>query len=194
MMIFFPSSYKKYLLSLSAFLVQSCAHPSGTFQPSPLQDEEYAAVYQTETVSLDLQQDLGRVYKVTATRISPAMRQAMLQRSTRLFQTEHPTLLEKSAGVGFFLSIEAPDREEFELRNPKLWTIFLEMLSTRLSPDRVQKNNDKHVWQNYFPQITNWSQDYVLYFDTQELNSDSMSMSLILNHGKARTTLAWNLP
>lgn len=164
--------------------------------PSPVADDEaYNKAYGDATVRYDVVHHFETKYKISITYLNDNFRQALATRHENIFHEPQPVLTEASQKTGFFVSIYSQDRALSDLSDPRLWTVQLKVGNSILKPATIKTLSPKERWAAFFPEISLWSNEYVILFDqappSNQPDSTSFSMELVLSSPTGSISSRW---
>ena len=189
---------KSFFLSL-IFLIGSC---QSSQQKIILHDEvdsdaEYNPVYREHTRQNNVYRDFESIYIVHATYLSKDFQLAFKKRFNALHASDEDSFELEPNQFGFFVSIFVPETNMSDLRDKKLWKIYINIAGARLEPSLVRPLRQKHQWSPFFPYINKWSQEYLIVFDSfqQAVSGSSHDLSskvmMSITNLDARVDLTW---
>ena len=165
---------------------------------APAEDDEYFEQLQKASKNRKVFKDFEKRYEVTATYFSPEFRAALNERSRRVFMRELDPLKQGSGQATFLISIYGPNTANLELDNEAHWTIQLQgSMSQSMSPLKVDRVMDKEHLRAFFDDVNDWTQEYLVIFDTPAVNPNSpdlvekTSLNLIFANADAKISLTW---
>ncbi len=165
--------------------------------PTAESDGSYYKVYSKYTRDANVFDNFENKYTLTATVLSPEMRSAMASRYERLYKVQQGILEEASSKTGFFVSIFSPERGGLDLDDEVLWTILVKIGETPRRPSLVRRLGEKERWRPFFPEVNQWSKEFLVVFDEPlpDLASENLvhknSISLKFANADASVSLAW---
>lgn len=156
-----------FSLILTSFLMGcvSSPEPEVSYPLDALEDEDFAPILKKHTVHFDVIENFETKYQVHITYLTPTFREAMARRYERIFREPLTQVAEASQKTGFFISLFTGNRDLIELDNKDIWSIKLEHGSSKLDPSRIERLRPKERWAPFFPDINQWSQEYLVLFD-----------------------------
>ncbi len=188
-----------FLLLLLTGCVQSLSS-NIKISPDVRDDSDYYKSLDNHTRSNTAYRDFELVFGVSATYLSPDFRKALSDRVVRLFAQPMPGLEENSTKAGFFVSAYGHrSREAVDLSNERIWSIKLEIKGQEgfLRPIRVERITEKDRWRPFFTDVTTWSEEFLVLFDTpsSSVNSEKLvdknHMTLTIANARAQILLNW---
>lgn len=187
-------------VTFTAGVTSSCVHSTEdavSLNDAVDEDSDYFPVFSRNTRKADVTKDFELRYKVAVTYLAPEFRSAMGRRHEKLFQQNQPTLEEASQKAGFFVSIYSEKKEWADVSNHELWNITLKTKDGDLKPATIRKLTDKDRWKPFFAQVTPWSQEFLVVFDTPAANPqspelvDNSAINLKFANADAQVALTW---
>jgi hypothetical protein len=160
-------------------------------------DDAYYAAYKKYTQDAKVIADFEHRYSVTATVLTPEMRSALAKRYEQMFAVQQTVLDDSSSKSGFFVSVFSPNRQGYDIEDEVHWTILLQTGETPRRPMVVRRLDDKERWKPFFPEVSQWSKEYLIIFDENLPDLDSAelvkknSISLIFANADAQVKLVW---
>ena len=162
-------------LSLQSGCVQTLSKQVDFNDPLD-QDKAYYDHLTRATRDSKVFRNFETVYAVSATYLSPEFRGALARRYEDLFKQPQPMLEEASSKAGFFVTIYGPDRDNVDLTNSRLWSIFLQIKDQSIRPVLVKRLSEKEQWRPFFEGIHPWSHEFLILFDTASITPNDPSM------------------
>lgn len=165
--------------------------------PEPGEDDEYAHVLEAHSRDAKVFVDFESVVQLSVTHLSAPMRSALAARVSRMLGTEQGVLSEASEQLGFFVSAFVADRKAADLTDDRQWVFTLRHRDQVLRPILVRRLVDKGHWRPFFPAVTEWSDEYLVLFNTNPSDPGSPtlvapeSLTLEVAGTRARVQLAW---
>lgn len=139
-------------------------------------DKDYYTSYQAATRGGDLIRNFGLEYRIHATYLYPEFRSSLAKRLQRLYIQDAGAFVEADSKSGFMVTIFGSDRDSTDLANTNHWTLLLEGKDGSTRPVLVRKITDKRRWRNFFENITPWSVEYLVVFDTPAANPNAANL------------------
>lgn len=141
---------------------------------TPVEDDRpFMKAYEQSSHTYRVINDFETRYTLTATYLSPEFRTAFARRYEQLFKEPQPVLEEASSKAGFFVTIFSPTSSASELSDNQLWNIQMEVRDQKLKPVLVRRLRDKERWTPFFKDVTPWSKEYLVLFDTPSVTPSS---------------------
>ncbi len=185
---------------LQLLMLCSCIKSSEKEITLPLpvdKDAAYTQSYNKATASYEIINNFETRFTVKTTLLSSQFRQAFAGRYQSLYNESAPVLTEASQKTGFFVSVYAANEQLNDISDVNLWTIQLIKGNETLRPSKVQRLRDKDRWRPFFTDITPWSHEFLVIFDTpapitgdQDLVYTKESR-LVLSNQDGRVTITW---
>lgn len=157
-------------------------------------DQDFAPILKQNSAHFDVIKNFETKYQVHITYLTPAFREAMARRYERIFNEPLTQVAEASQKTGFFISLFTGNRDLIDLDNKDIWTIKLEVGASKLDPSRIERLRPKERWSPFFPEINQWSQEYLVLFDTPPKGSAGdapQQLFLSLNSPVGSVRSAW---
>ena len=189
-----------FMMFLSAIALSGCVQTlsSAVDLNTPVEDDRpYMKVYDGSTRTHKVIKDFETRYTVTATYLSPDFRTAFAKRYEQLFKDPQPVLEEASSKAGFFVTLFSPTADGYDLENTQLWNIHLELRDQKLKPVLVRRLRDKERWTPFFVDVSPWSKEYLVLFDTPSVTPSSPDLveknpiSLNFSNADAHVKFNW---
>ena len=162
----------------------------------PEDDRSYIKVYDQVSRDVKVVNNFETKYQITATYLSPDFRTAFARRFEKLFDAPQPFLEEATNKAGFFATIFSPEKDNHDLTNEQLWTIQLKAGGRAHKPILIKKLDNKDRWTPFFPAVHQWSQEYLILFDSPSVSIDEKlvnknNLSLHFANADAKVQLTW---
>ncbi len=162
---------KKLLMIIAVFCSQgvACTHNSEvTLSESIGSDSEYQeALKKTHREELVVR-DLETKNILNVTKLDPSFLEAFRKRAKKVYSTDDFTMLKDIENkTAFFVSVYCDEMDRCNLSNKNLWTIQLKSPSSDVTPAIVRQMSNKGQWEQFFPGITSWSNDFLVIFDAK---------------------------
>jgi hypothetical protein len=188
------------LLTGLAILVSGCVSSieSAVDINEPVEsDGAYYEAYKKYTQEAKVISNFEHRYSITATVLAPELRSALGKRYESLFKVQQSVLDDASTKSGFFVTIFSPNRAGYDIEDEVHWTILMEGGETPRRPTVVRRLDDKERWGPFFPEVNQWSKEYLVVFDESlpDLAAAELvkknSISLIFANADAQVKLTW---
>lgn len=154
------------VLSLISTACLSTIDSTAMQTPTPVdQDPAYQKIYQESSQDFEFIDKFVTKYKFHITQLNTNFRQALATRHEQIFLEPQPLLTEVSQKTAFFVSIYSRNGRLNDLRDERLWAIQLRSGSSVLKPSAIQTIAPKERWVVFFPEISSWSEEYLVIFD-----------------------------
>ena len=166
-------------LTLMLGVSVSCAHKEESaelkisFPTEADRDPKYSEIYEQNTRRESGIKNFETRFKVAATQLGSQFRSALAERYQYVYNEPQPLLSEASNQAGYFVTIYVADENSGDLGNPQIWNIQLKQPSGVLKPSLVKKLRPKEMWRAFFPDISAWSQEYLILFDSPAASQPS---------------------
>lgn len=180
----------KLLIGVFTALSLSCAssQDSSVDLAEPvLEDGTYYDVYVKNTDSYKVMKDFQTKFHINVTILSGELRQAIASRYQKIYSENQSILGEATDKTGFFISLYVADEEQEDLRDQRLWNVFLETDEAKLPPILIKKLYKKARWETFFPAVNLWTHEYLILFD---LPSPSSREPLLLKEKSRKFVVA----
>ncbi len=190
---------KKFLIASCLLILPGCLSTIDATQlqtPTPVPDDsDYNKFYLESTQRFDFVDKFVTKYKVSITSLSSNFRQAMAKRHEKVFLEPQPMLTDASQKTAFFVTLYSSNIKLEELADDRIWAIQLRTGSSVLKPSAIKPLLPKERWQVFFPEITNWSAEYLIIFDqtpsANQPDAVNSSSELILASPEGSITTRW---
>lgn len=165
---------------------------------NPLEDDkDYYGSYQAATRGGDLIRNFGLEYRIHATYLYPEFRASLAKRLQKLYVQDAGAFTEADSKSGFLVTVFGSESDSTDLANTNHWTILLDGKDGSARPVLVRKITDKRRWRNFFQNITPWSVEYLVVFDTPAANPGAASLvekphaNLVIANAEGKISLNW---
>lgn len=189
----------KFFSLLVAATTLSCVQTlsSNVDLNTPVEDDRpYMKSYDASTHTHKVIKDFETRYIITATYLSPDFRTAFAKRYEQLYKDPQPVLDEASGKAGFFVTFFSPTNDGYDLENTQLWNIQMEIRDQKLKPVLVRRLRDKERWTPFFADVSPWSKEYLVLFDTPSVTPSSPDLveknPITLNFANADAHVKFN--
>ncbi len=195
-------AFARLMPMLILLLLGGCVHntePDVKVAEAPAEDRTYAKALTKATIDRTIYKDFETRYIIGATYLSPAFRSALSGRLERVYKQGQVQLEEADSKAGFFITLHSPDEDRVDLTNPHHWTILLAQsgATAPIKPIIVKRLDDKERWRALFPNVNEWTTEYLVIFDTPSVDANSpdlvakSSISLTFANADAQVNLVW---
>jgi hypothetical protein len=160
-------------------------------------DKDYYRSYQDATMGGDLIRNFGLEFRIHATYLYPEFRSQLAKRLKELYVQDAGAFADADGKSGFFITVFASERDSADLGNTNHWSILLETKEGPVRPVLVRKISDKQRWRNFFENVTPWSVEYLVVFDTPAANPGAENLvekphaKLVIAHAEGKVVLDW---
>ncbi len=160
-------------------------------------DLKYYDAYTKNTSNYEVIKNFETKFRIHATLLSGEFRQAIASRYQKIYAETQPILGEATDKTGFFVSLYVADDEQDDLRDHRLWNIFLETESGKFSPILIKKLGKKARWKTFFPAVDLWTHEYLVLFDLPNRQSNKQqlvketSTKLVVANGAGKVLMEW---
>lgn len=151
------------LLLLTACL--SSPEPEVSYPLEAHEDKPYFEIYQASSVQYDVIHNFETKFKAHITRVTPAFQQALAQRYEHIWREPQVLVRDAAQKSAFFVTLYTANRELEDVANTDVWNIQLQVNGQSLKPSSIRKLRPKERWQPFFPEINQWSLEFLLLFD-----------------------------
>jgi hypothetical protein len=188
------------LFLLLPISLSSCKHssnPSASLTISPEKDNDYLKILEKYTFKKNIYRNFETKFTVSVSMLTGELRRAIASRHEEIMGAGQNNLAEFSNQTGFFVSLYSPSSENQDLDDTNFWDISLNKNGETYKPVVVKSLTPKKKWQLFFPDVTNWSKEYLLVFDVPTtIGSDhkmlaTEKLSLSLNNVDAKLTIQY---
>lgn len=168
-----------------------------SFPPSISEDTDYQVAYDDATSYYEIINNFETKFTVQTTLLSSKFRSAFAKRYQKLYNEEQPILNEASQRTAFFISIYTANEDLNNIGDANLWTIQLNKGQQTLRPTKIEKLRDKDRWRPFFTEITPWSREFLVLFDSPAPSSGDQDLvitkesRLVLSNQDGRVTITW---
>lgn len=176
------------LLLLLSLGLSSCKHSqesSTSLTLEPKKDSAYLEVLEKYTFKKNVYKNFETKFTISVSILTSELRRALASRHERIMGQEQNNLAEFSNQTGFFVSLYSPSSDNQDLDDTNFWDISLQKDGETYKPIVVKSLSPKNKWRKFFPDVTNWSQEYLVIFDVNTtIGSDHKMLAkekLILN-------------
>lgn len=163
--------FSKLLVILTLFstgLLNGCLRSQGpniSHTLTPNEDSEYLTVYKTYTQKEHVYRNFETKFTVSVTMLSSEFRRALAKRHDQVMSQKQDYLADFTNKTGFFISVFSPSSDNLQLDDENYWTISLQKGSETHKPVTINALAPKKKWELFFPDISNWSKEYLVIFD-----------------------------
>ena len=192
--------FSKSLVALTLFsscLLQGCLRSQGpniSLTLNPSEDSDYLAVYKTYTQREHVYKNFETKFTVSVTMLTSEFRRALAKRHDLVMSQKQDYLADFTNKTGFFISVFSPSSDNLQLDDENYWTISLQKGSETHKPITINSLSPKKKWELFFPDISNWSKEYLVIFDVstpigsdhQMVAKEPISLNLNNIEGKIR--------
>ena len=188
------------LLSFLYINFSSCTHSSKTsasISIRPEKDTDYLKVLEKYTFKKNIYKNFETKFTVSVSMLTSELRRSIVNRHETIMGPGQNNLAEFSNQTGFFVSLYSPSAENQDLDDTNFWDISLNKDGETYKPVVVKSLTPKKKWQLFFPDVTNWSKEYLVVFDVPTtIGSDhkmlaTEKLSLNLNNIDAKLTITY---
>ncbi len=175
------------------FLVTGCLSSLGPEIRYPLEasdDKPYFQIYQAASITYDVVHNFETKFTAHVTRVTPPFRQAIAERYQHIWNEPQPLIVDASQKTAFFVTLYTANRELENVANTDLWNIQLMIDGQTLKPSAVKKLKPKERWQPFFPEITQWSLEFLLLFD-RDPGTGTEPLQLVLSSPDGSVRAVW---
>lgn len=160
--------------------------------PDLAHDRGYANVYRHATRHSRVYRGFEHQFSVGATHLSPTFLQAFRTRHSLLVDGREDMLVGDASKqqTAFLISLATPSAAD--LRDYTIWTVRLYNGSSSLDPVVIKKIRNKDKLELFFRNITPWSSEYLLVFESGQHAVPHDPLQLVLGNARARVRLSWN--
>ena len=154
-------------------------------------DRGYAHVYRHATRHSRVYRGLEHQFSVGATHLSPVFLQAFRTRHSLLADGHEGTLVSDASQqqTAFLVSLATPSAAD--LRDYTTWSVRLHNGSSSFDPVVIKKIRNKDKLELFFRNITPWSSEYLLVFESGQQSVAHDPLQLVLGNTRARVRLSW---
>lgn len=188
-----------------AFMVffSSCAtnDPSvvSSIHPKPGTNKGYLKLIKENSKYKHVSRTFETIYKLNLTKLSPNVLSAFDERFQKFFLKKQELIIVEKNQLAFFVSIFAPNSKEADLANKQEWFVELKMGKNKIPAQKIVRLKKSGLWSNFFSYVDDWSEEFLLYFDTKSLTQLSKAVgepstegpTLTLSNSQAKTTIYW---
>lgn len=195
-------------LFLSAGLLLSstgCVSSSagGKAPPQASEDSQYEPIFSKWFRKTTVFSKFQNRVEMSAVLLTDEMRKAVAQRLSRIRGSADgiSVLSDSSGGVrlGVLVSVFAPDAAYANLDDRSLWSLAMRIGPSQMTPMYVKRVTDKTLLQTFFPNIHQWSQDYLMVFDfpetilqrDSETQKETLTAEFLAQSALAKVELRW---
>lgn len=161
--------FKKCLVASCLSILPGCLSTidSTNLQtPTPVpEDPAYNKIYQESSQKFDFIDRFETKYKISITQLNTNFRQAIASRYEKVFLEPQPLLTEASNKTAYFVTMYSSNNRLADLADDRLWAVQLRTGSSVLKPSVIKRIEPKERWHAFFPEINNWSAEFLLLFD-----------------------------
>lgn len=179
------------LLSLSACVTDDDSVIS-TLHPRPNTQGEFRETIQDATKYKHVMRTFETVYKLYVTSLDPLVMESFKTKFEELFN--RPQEVIEEGKTAFFVSVFAPNAKEADMSNKYEWFTSFQIGNEKHKPEKVVRLKKSKLWANFFPYVTDYSREFILYFDLskdeKEQNSKAVKI-LTLSNSQAKTVIHW---
>ena len=153
-------------------------------------DRNYASTYRSSTRTSRVYRGFEHQFSVNATHLSPAFLQAFRDRH-RLLAGEQDDMLANNTHPrqdAFLVSLATPTYSD--LRDYLTWTVRLRNGDNSSDPVFIKKIHNKDKLELFFHNVTPWSSEYLLVFDSPPQHHVD-PLQLVLGNSRAKVRLSW---
>lgn len=158
-------------------------------------DTDYYSSYTKATRSKTVHDEFKTRFSITSTFLTTDFRNAMAKRHLELFQESQPVLGEASDKAGFFISAHVSNEDLADLRDERLWNIFVDSPSGPIQPVLIKKLREKEQWKAFFPEVNLWTEEYLVLFDSSFGDSEKLvqkdAVRLMISNRHAKVSFNW---
>jgi hypothetical protein len=171
--------------------------------PEASQDSQYEPVLSRWTRKATVFSKFQNKVEMSAVLLTDEMRKAVTQRLSRLRgAADSISVLSDSSGgvrLGVLVSAFTPESAYANLDDRTLWSLSMRIGPSQLTPMYVRRITDKTLLQAFFPNIHQWSQDYLMVFDfpetilqrDNESQKETLTAELLAQSALAKVQLRW---
>lgn len=168
----------------------SSPEPEVSYPLEAHEDKPYFSVYEASSHNYDVIHNFETKFQAHITRVTPAFREALMQRYQHIWNEQHPLFAEAADKTAFFVTIYTANRELQNVADADVWNIQLQIDGQTLKPSAIKKLKPKERWQPFFPEINQWSLEFLLLFDRAP-GSGQEPMKLILSSPDGAVRAEW---
>lgn len=187
---------KKFIFLLTLLSLFSCISRDDSvvsvLHPRPAMKSEYFDIINSHTKSNHVTRPFETVYKLHVTSLTPLVMTIFNQRFEDFFSRTQ-NFIETGKTV-FFVSIFSPIYKESDLSNEHEWFSHYQVGQKKYTPGKIVRLKKSKLWNNFFPYVTEYSREFLLYFneeiDTSSENSKQPKI-LTLSNSQAKTIINW---
>ena len=187
---------RKFIFLLAFLCLSSCISHDDSIvsilHPRPSRKNEYLEIINTYTKSKHVTRPFETVYKLHVTSLTPVVMTSFNQKFEEFFSRTQ-TLIEKEKIV-FFVSIFSPLYKDSDFSNEHEWFIHYQVGNKKYTPEKIVRLKKSKLWNNFFPYVTEYSREFLIYFN-EEINASSetskQSKILNLSNSQAKTIIHW---
>jgi hypothetical protein len=119
--------------------------------------------------------------------VTPVFQEALTQRYAHIWNEPQPLINEPAEKTAFFVTLYTANQELGNIADADVWNIQLQVSGQTLKPSAIKKLKPKERWQPFFPEINQWSREFLILFDRQpESSADPMRLILSSPDGSVR--------
>jgi len=171
--------------------------------PLPAQDAQYEPVLARWLRKVTVFSQFQNRVEMSAVLLTDDMRKAVTQRLSRLRgSADSLSVLSDSSGgvrLGVLVSVFTPESAYASLDDRTLWSLSMRVGPSQLTPLYVRRIADKTLLQTFFPNIHQWSQDYLMIFDFPETilqrdnenQKETLAAEFLAQSALAKVQLRW---
>jgi hypothetical protein len=190
--------FKYILLGLATVQILSCATPIMRDGQSNITMSEYENIVEAKTVKSESYSGLTNQLTVSATKIDSAMNEAILARSSQIYEWNSTVMQEEKTKASsqlateteFFVSFYTPERAHNNLNsNKSIWKIYLDVGGVRYEGKATKVKAQLVDLQMIYPQHNRFSSPYKIEFPIATNMIESQSMTLTFTGPNATVKL-----
>ncbi|MCX6129876.1 MAG: hypothetical protein NTX25_12555 [Proteobacteria bacterium] len=174
------------LLLLTACL--SSPEPEISYPLEARDDPAYFTTYEANSKTYEVIHNFEAKYTAHITRVTPEFREALIKRYEHIWNESQTLMTEAGAKTAFFVTLYTANRNMENISDANLWNIQLQAAGKIFKPSSIKNLSPKERWQPFFPQINQWSKDFLLIFElTPEQSGGSLKLLLNSPDGSVRS-------
>ncbi len=187
---------RKFIFLLALLYLSSCvSHDDSVvsvLHPRPSMKKEYLEIINSHTKSKHVTRPFETVYKLHVTSLTPLVMTSFNQKFEEFFSRTQ-NLIEKGKTV-FFVSIFSPIYKDSDLSNEHEWFTNYQVGNKKNTPEKIVRLKKSKLWNNFFPYVTEYSREFLLYFNEEidsQAETSKQSKILTLSNSQAKTIIHW---
>jgi hypothetical protein len=174
----------------------SCTHGTGSHtlvQETPLsvgQDKVYSAAYEVATQATEVYANFETLFQIHVTYLSPEFLAAYEAREKSLQLVPLPSFSDVAHKSAFLVSVFTPNDSADRFPDERYWNTKLHIDGTPYKRTFIVPQRDKLRLQTFFPYISAWSKEFLVFFAAPKAPSQG-PVRLEIHHPHAGVTLDW---